>query len=235
VGKRVAILQSNYLPWKGYFDVINSVDLFIFHDDLQYTKNDWRNRNKIKTAQGASWLTVPCGTDEHRLICEVAPKDSKWQGEHWNRIKQSYRNAPYFDEYADFFDEVYLDKKWTMLSELNQYLIKYIAREFLGSHTEFDDSRHYNLKERKAARVVELCVRAEARTYLSGPAAKDYLSEQSFSGTGIQLEWMDYSGYPEYRQLYPPFEHGVSIVDLLFNEGPRATAYMKSFAAKTHS
>ena len=229
MNKRVAILQSNYIPWKGYFDIINSADLFIFHDDLQYTKNDWRNRNKIKTPDGSVWLTVPCGSDEHRLICDVALSDRKWQRDHWNRIRQNYRKSRYFSKYADFFEDVYLKKSWTMLSELNQYLIKHIASEFLGIKTSFEDSRRYNLERKKATRVVELCVKAGATSYLSGPTAKDYLSEQDFAGTGIKLEWMDYSRYPEYSQLYPPFEHQVSVLDLIFNEGPDARCYMKSF------
>jgi hypothetical protein len=232
MSRKVAILQSNYIPWKGYFDIVNSVDLFIFHDDLQYTKNDWRNRNKIKTPAGTIWLTIPCGSDERRLICDVTLKDHRWQRDHWNKIDQNYRNTKHFDSYSAFLHEVYLRRQWERLSELNQYLIKHIAREFLGSRTDFDVSSRYDLERRKAGRVVELCVKAGATSYLSGPAARNYLSDKDFEGTGIELQWMDYSGYPEYHQLYPPFEHGVSVLDLLFNEGADAGRYMKSFADK---
>ena len=230
---RIAILQSNYLPWKGYFDIINSVDLFIFYDDVQYTKNDWRNRNKVKAAGGVNWLTIPCGSDENRLICDVAIKDARWQRDHWKTLQQNYSRTRYFSTYAPFFEDFYLGHTWNNLSELNQYLIRHISAEFLGSRTRFADSRAYGLTQRKGERVVELCRKVGAMAYLSGPAAKEYLSQEDFGDSGIKLEWMDYSGYPEYQQLYPPFVHGVSIVDLLFNEGPDAPRYMKSFGMAT--
>jgi hypothetical protein len=225
--KRVAILQSNYLPWKGYFDIVGSVDLFIFHDDLQYTKGDWRNRNKIKTPRGTEWLTIPCGTSEKRLICEVELADHRWQRNHWDLIRASYSCAARFGEYADFFEEIYLGREWTSLSELNQHLITEISTRFLGMTTVFEDSRKYRLTEAKGARVLELLAKAGAGVYLSGPAAKAYLDEDSFARQGIELEWMDYSGYPEYPQLFSPFEPAVSIIDLLFNVGDEAPRYMK--------
>ena len=227
--KKVAILQSNYIPWKGYFDIINMVDLFIFHDDLQYTSGDWRNRNKIKTPHGTEWLTVPCGRSEKRLICEVELKDHTWQKKHWNKIAQHYKKSKYFKEYEDFFKEIYLDTTWTNLSVMNQTIIQSIAKEILGITTVFDDSRQYNLELKKGERVMELLKKSHADLYLSGPAAKDYLDETLFIREGIKLEWMDYSDYPKYDQLYPPFEHGVTILDLIFNEGPHATSFLKSF------
>ena len=227
--KRVAILQSNYIPWKGYFDIINIVDLFIFHDDLQYTKQDWRNRNKIKTPEGVKWLTIPCGTNHHRLICDVALEDHSWQQKHWNIIKNYYGKARYFKDYEGFFKSIYLEHIWINLSELNQYLIKNICKNILGIHTLFDDSRKYNLTTENQERVIELLQKVNASDYLSGPNAKSYLDEAAFKEAGINLIWMDYSDYPEYNQLYPPFEHQVSIIDLILNEGPNATQYLKSF------
>jgi len=226
--KKIAIIQSNYIPWKGYFDIINMVDEFIFYDDLQYTKNDWRNRNKIKTANGLIWLTIPCGTNLKRLICDVELKDSKWQKDHWNKIKIWYGKAKYFKQYEKFFEEIY-SIQWKNLSELNQYIIKKNSREILGIKTVFRDSREFNLTKKKGERVLELCIKANATHYLSGPSAKNYLDESIFEKEGIKVEWMDYSGYPEYNQLYPPFVHEVSIIDLIFNEGPNATKFMKSF------
>jgi hypothetical protein len=223
---RVAILQSNYIPWKGYFDIIGSVDLFVFHDDLQYTKGDWRNRNKIKTPKGVEWLTVPCGTSEHRLICDVELTNSDWQRKHWNSIQTHYRNAPYFKQYSAFFEKIYLGGVWSNLSDMNQYVIKAITTELLGIKVQFDDSRAYHLKTAKGNRVIELLKRVDAATYLSGPAAKSYLDESSFAAEGIDLEWMNYAGYPEYPQLNPPFDHSVSIIDLLFNTGSDATSFM---------
>jgi len=229
MSKHVAIIQSNYIPWKGYFDIIHMVDLFIFHDDLQYTKNDWRNRNRIKTPSGPAWLTIPCGTDEHRLICEVELNDSKWQRKHWEKIRECYGKAKHFSNYEDIFGEIYLGQEWKNLSDLNQHTIKIICREILGIETPFDDSRKYGLTRQKGERVMELLKKAKATEYLSGPAAKDYLDEGRFLEENIKLTWMDYSGYPEYNQLYPPFDHNVSIVDLIFCEGPDATKYMLSF------
>jgi hypothetical protein len=223
---RVAILQSNYIPWKGYFDIIGSVDLFVFHDDLQYTKGDWRNRNKIKIPKGTEWITVPCGTNEHRLICDVELSSADWQRQHWNFIRTHYAKAPHFKRYAPFFENLYLGQTWTNLSEMNQQVIKAISTELLGMTTRFDDSRAYDLKEAKAERVIELLKKVGATVYLSGSAAKSYLTESAFTAAGIGLEWMDYGGYPEYPQLHPPFEHAVSIIDILFNAGPDAPAFM---------
>lgn len=228
--KKVAIIQSNYIPWKGYFDMIRAVDLFIFHDDLQYTKGDWRNRNKIKTPHGTSWLTIPCGTSEKRLICEVELTDSSWQKKHWQVIQQNYSKAAYYDFYKPFFEEIFLQKKWQNLSDFNQFVIRKISKEILNVNTIFEDSRDYQLQNHKAERVRELLVKCKADIYLSGPSAKSYLSSSFLEEVGIELKWMDYSGYPEYHQLFPPFDHNVSILDLIFNEGDNAIKYMKSFS-----
>jgi hypothetical protein len=227
--KKIALIQSDYIPWKGYFDIINSVDEFFFHDDLQYTKNDWRNRNLIKTDKGPVWITIPCGTNEKRLICEVEMKDNKWQKVHWQQIERFYNNAKYWDLYRDYFEEVYLKHQWRFLSDLNQTLIINISVNILGIKTRFRDSREFELVGSKGERVLELIKKAEATSYLSGPLAKNYLDLNRFKESGIKVIWMDYSGYPEYEQQYPPFEHRVSIIDLIFNEGPEAFKFMKSF------
>lgn len=224
--KTVAVLQSNYIPWKGYFDIIHDADLFVFYDDLQYTKNDWRNRNKIKMHDGPAWITIPTGSDLNRLICEVALLDANWQKKHWNTIRQSYGKALHFRRYSDFFESVYMERHWENLSELNQYLIKGIAREFLGITTEFQDSREYHLEGKRLDRLMELVTKAGASTYVSGPAAKDYIDPQRFTNAGIELVYKSYAGYPEYPQLFPPFDHAVSIIDLLFNVGPDAPRYI---------
>ncbi|MCC7264043.1 MAG: WbqC family protein [Candidatus Latescibacteria bacterium] len=224
--KRVAINQSNYIPWKGYFDIIHDVDLFIFHDDLQYTKNDWRNRNRVKTPQGVRWLTVPVGRNEHRLICEVALGDNQWAKDHWRKLKLLYGTAPYFRKYRAFFDHVYLGMKWERLSDLNQFLIKMISRDFLGITTTFGDSRDYSLVKKKHERVIELLGKVGGTAYVSGPAAKSYLDHSCFLSSGIELTWKDYTGYPTYRQFSPPFDHAVSILDLLFMVGDDAPSFI---------
>src|SRR5574337_179439 len=130
--RRVAILQSNYIPWKGYFDLIHDVDLFVFYDDNQYTSRDWRNRNKIKTAQGLAWLSVPVGAERSRCICEVNIPESGWQTKHWTTIQQNYGKCSHFGRYREYFEHVYLGTRWGMLSELNQSMAQHIAREFLA-------------------------------------------------------------------------------------------------------
>lgn len=224
--KSVVVLQSNYIPWKGYFDLIHDAELFIFYDDLQYTKNDWRNRNKIKAAGGPEWITIPAGSDTNRLICEVELKDATWQQKHWKTLLQNYRSCPHFEHYQGFFEDFYLGTRWPNLSEMNQCLIRHIATEFLGIRTEFQDSRVFDLSGQKQDRLLELVRKVGTERYISGPAAKSYIEPGRFEEAGIELVWKDYSGYPEYPQRFPPFEHGVSILDLLFNVGPDAPRYI---------
>jgi len=225
--RKVAILQSNYISWKGYFDLINSVDLFIFYDDVQYTRRDWRNRNKIKTPHGLKWITIPCGFKSHKLIYEIDLPDSDWQNNHWNLIEQNYSKTPYFNLYKKFFENIYLNQKWKNLSDLNQHLIKNISLKFLNIKTQFDDFRNYSTQGKGEDRLINLLKKVNATKYISGPSAKEYISNNRFQSEGINLEWMNYDNYPEYPQLYPPFQHAVSIIDLLFNTGPNAEKFFK--------
>lgn len=231
--KRVVVLQSNYIPWKGYFDLIHDADLFVFYDDLQYTKNDWRNRNKIKTVNGTKWLTVPVGIDSNRLICEVSIKDHTWQKNHWEIIKQSYNKCRYFSQYKSFFEKIYLEQEWLNLSVMNQEIIKRISIELLHLDTEFADSRGFKPEGKKLDRLLDLVTKTNATHYISGPAAKDYIEPCRFLDLGIELIWKDYSNYPEYSQKSLPFEHGVSILDLIFNTGPAAPNYIWEWRSKT--
>lgn len=230
--KTVACVQSSYIPWKGYFDQIRMADVFIFYDDVQFTKEDWRNRNFIKTPNGIKPLTIPCGKHINRLICEVEILDDYWQKKHWLSIVHNYTKAKFFKKYSDFFEELYLQKTWNNLSDLNQTFIKKISNNILKTNTEFIDSRDFNLpiNVHKEDRWLELLKLVGATNFIIGPSAKNYLDEdkqKKISQKGINLEWMEYSGYPEYHQLFPPFEHHVSIIDLIFNEGDNAINYMK--------
>lgn len=218
---RVAICQSNYIPWKGYFDLINDVDLFIFLDDAQFTIRDWRNRNRIKTPKSCRWLTVPVGDDRNRLICDVGIKDPSWQQSHFQILRQYYRDAPYFDHFKPLLSELYLKRRWTNLSQLNQHAVREIAG-VLGIKTSFLQSSDFQVSSKKERRILDLLKAVGARVYVSGPAAKAYLDPARFEGEGISVVWKDYSGYPEYPQLHPPFEHAVTILDLLFHCGPYA-------------
>jgi hypothetical protein len=221
--KRVAILQSNYIPWKGYFDIIHDVDTFIFYDDVQYTTRDWRNRNRIKTETGPQWLTVPVGSDRDRLIRDVMlPADSGWAAEHWRKIARAYRSAPFFGHYRPYFETFYLGRTWRSLSELNQALIVGVSRDLLGLATQFEQSADYALTSAKGERIIELLKRSGADRYVSGPSARAYLTDAEFAAVGIEVVWKDYTGYPTYTQLHGEFRHDVSILDLLFHTGPAA-------------
>mgnify|MGYP004526412003 CR=1 FL=1 len=223
---KVAVLQSNYIPWKGYFDMINDVDLFIFYDEVQYTKNDWRNRNKIYSKQGLSWISVPVEYTFGQTIIDTKIKTTQnWQLDHWNKLSNAYKKTPYWDMFKDFFYDVYFNKQWENLYELNRYLIKTISKDFLGITTQFADSRDYHSDGQKADKLLSLLHNVGTTEYVSGPAAKDYISDKQFEEIGIKVIWKDYSGYKEYKQVREPFETGVSIVDLLFNTGKNAPIY----------
>ena len=230
MSKKLAIVQSNYIPWRGYFDLINSVDEFILFDDAQYTRRDWRNRNVIKTPQGLLWLTVPVQVrgKYFQKIKDTIVTDEGWNHQHWRSIVHNYSQARYFEEYREQFQELYLGTEDRHLSQINVRFLRAICR-ILGIRTIISCSMDYNLIDGKTARLVKLCKDAGASEYLSGPAARVYLDEELFHQEGIKLSYMDYSGYPEYHQLYPPFEPNVSIIDLIFNEGPNATRFMRSF------
>jgi hypothetical protein len=220
----VVILQSNYIPWKGYFDLIHDADLFVFLDDVQFTSRDWRTRNKIVTPAGTTWLTIPAGSDTKRLICEVEVRDQGWKPKHRNLIEINYRKAPHFQRYAGLLDFLY-DNDETNLSAYNQRAIRYIS-SLLGIDTEFSDSRRYGAEGRKTERLIQILAKAGATRYISGPAAKDYIDEGLFAEAGIELIYKQYPEYPAYPQRGPEFDPYVSIVDLLFNTGSDAPRYI---------
>lgn len=218
----LVVLQSNYIPWRGYFDLINDADVFVFYDDVQFTKNDWRNRNRVKTERGLLWLSVPVGSNLKRRICDVDIESSTWQEKHLATLKHCYSKAPHFSRYSDLLHQLYVETRWTSLSELNQSSIRMIA-ELLGTDTHFLDSRSTTATGARQERLINLAKEVGADKYISGPSAKSYLDEQLFMENGISVVWKDYAGYPEYPQLFKPFEHSVSILDLLFNVGPAAS------------
>jgi len=222
---KVGIIQSNFLPWRGYFDFIREVDLFILHDDLQYTKGDWRNRNKIKTPNGAQWITVPVHyrqTDQ--LIEETSVDDSKpWARNMLNKIRNSYLKTPHFEPYFSELSNLLLEPA-ASISDLNLRLIQWICSH-LEIKTPINFSRQYNPQGAKTKRLIGILKQVEATTYLSGPAAQVYLEPELFEQAGIHLEYKVYD-YPEYEQLYPPFEPAISIIDLLFMMGKDSKNYL---------
>jgi hypothetical protein len=226
--KKVAILQSNYIPWKGYFDMIAAVDEFILYDDMQYTRRDWRNRNQIKTPQGVQWLTVPVQVKGKydQKIKDTLIDGSDWATAHWKTLVQNYRRAPHFLEVAQWLEPLYLSESYTNISKLNRRFIEVICH-YLGIKTIISNSWDYNLLDGKTERLADLCMQAGGTEYISGPSAKDYVDESVFNNMKIQLTWFDYAGYPEYPQLWAEFTHGVTILDLLFNCGKDAPKYMR--------
>ncbi len=226
--KKVAILQSNYIPWKGYFDMIASVDEFIIYDDMQYTRRDWRNRNQIKTPQGLQWLTVPVqvkGKYEQK-INETIIDGTEWQSKHWKTIVQNYSRASHFKEIANFLEPLYLANTYTHISKLNRCFIEAVCT-YLEIKTTILDSSGFCLVDGKTDRLAELCKQVGGTEYISGPAARDYIDKQVFDDMAITLTYFDYNGYQKYPQLWGEFIHGVSILDLLFNCGKDAPKYMR--------
>ncbi|MBM0740830.1 WbqC family protein [Phormidium sp. CLA17] len=225
--KKLAVVQSNYIPWKGYFDLIAAVDEFILFDDVQYTRRDWRNRNQIKTPHGIQWLTVPVKVKGkyYQTIQETEINDTNWTENHWRAIAQNYCRTPYFEEVAALFEPLY-QHQHTHLSVLNRKFIETVC-DYLGVTTKISNSWDYTLVEGKTERLVDLCIQTNSTEYISGPTAKNYTDESLFAKCGVQITWFDYSNYPEYPQLWGEFTHNITILDLLFNCGQKAPAYMK--------
>jgi hypothetical protein len=226
--KKLAILQSNYIPWKGYFDLIAAVDEFILYDDMQYTRRDWRNRNQIKTPNGPQWLTVPVKVKGkfHQTIRETELDGVGWAEKHWKTLTSNYRHAVHFEEISALLKPHYVQLQHTHLAPLNRALIETVCA-YLGISTKISNSWDYSLVGGRTERMADLCAQAGGTEYVSGPAAKDYIEEQHFTERNIRLNWFEYADYPEYPQLWGEFTHRVSIVDLLFNCGKDAPRYMK--------
>jgi hypothetical protein len=226
--KKVAIVQSNYIPWKGYFDLIASVDEFVLYDDMQYTRRDWRNRNRIKTPQGPQWLTVPVRASGryHQTILETEIDGTDWAGDHWRALTLNYRRAPHFEAIAGWLEPIYLGAPHTHLSALNRQLIEAVCA-YLGITTVLRNSWDYTLADGKSERLADLVRQAGGTDYVSGPAARDYLDEAVFAERGLRVHWFDYGGYPTYPQLWGDFVHELSVLDLLFHCGPQSARHMK--------
>lgn len=224
---RVAVVQSNYVPWKGYFDLIAAVDQFVLYDDVQFTKNDWRNRNRIKTPQGTSWISIPVGARIDRLVREVVvPPPTRWQHQHWKALESNYRRSPNYNWTAEWLAPLYLDQEYEFLSDLNRRFLEVICRH-LGIQTRLRSSSEFQLEGDRSERLAFICQQVGATEYYSGPAAGAYLELSSFRQRGVTVRWFSYDGYRPYPQLWGPFVHEVSILDLLFNCGPSAPRFMK--------
>ncbi len=232
---KVAITQSNYLPWIGYFGMIQKVDLFLLLDVVQFTRRDWRNRNRIKTSKGLSWITVPVETKGmyYSKIDEVKIKDSSFYKNHLEAIRHNYRKATYWNDiFPCLSDLLSKASSFPNLSEINIFLIKKISK-YLGIDTPIFSCtdilpRDLLISMDKNSRLLNLCMEVGASEYISGPAAKDYLDKEIFYSNNIEVSWMDYDYLRSYPQLWGDFNPNVSIVDVLFNNGPNSTDLVRA-------
>jgi len=222
---RVAILQPTYLPWMGYYGIIDVADTFVFYDDVQFSVQSWQQRNKIKTAQGWMWLTVPIVREFGLRINDTRINNStNWNKKHWESIRQNYSKAPFFEQFVPIFQEVYEDE-WEYLASLNITLIKKIA-EILGLKTKFILSSELNVEGIKMERLLNMLKKIGASEYISGPGAKDYIEVNSFRENDIKLYWYEYE-HPVYLQKRGEFMPYLSVIDLLFNTGDEAIRYIR--------
>lgn len=215
---KVVVLQSNYIPWRGYFDLIGNADIFCFYDEVKYTKNDWRNRNKIYSKNGLQWLTIPINKEAvKQKISEVELPDN-WEQKHISILEMTYGKAPFFFQLEKIIQDIYIGNKHHLLSNFNQNIIKYLCAEF-GFKTKFVSSVNYDLRGNRVDRLLNLLNDIGTTEYITGPNAKAYLSgaESLFSHNGINLTYKQYGPYKEYKQLSLPFEPNVSIIDLIAN------------------
>lgn len=225
----VVILQPSYIPWRGYFEQIYKADVFVFYDDVQYDKHGWRNRNRIKTHQGGQWLTIPVhskgvvveNTPIHQI--EIAYQQP-WAERHWRAIQQAYSKAPYFKENAAWV-EAFFQRRPALLADFTIPFTIELARRLGIEHTRFLRASEIQAAGQKTERLISILMGLGASHYISGPSARDYIEPDKFAAAGITLEFMQYN-YPEYPQLYPPFDTHVSALDLLFMTGPRALEYI---------
>lgn len=225
---RAVILQPSFLPWRGYFDLIHRADVFVFYDDVQYDKHGWRNRNRIKTANGPAWLTVPVAkkgnvTDGVAINAIEISGERRWPAKHVQTIRQAYARAPFLGDCTGLIDELYTDIP-PLLADFTIRTTIRLAAE-LGLERTFIRSSELAARGEQTERLVEIVREVGGTSYLSGPAARDYLDEPQFAEAGIALEYMSYD-YGEYPQLHPPFDPQVSVLDLLLMTGPDAAAHI---------
>ncbi len=225
---RVAVLQSSYIPWKGYFDIIAAVDTFVIYDEVQFTSQDWRSRNRIKTQHGLQWLSIPVGNHISRRIDETVVTNGRWARKHCATLQQSMAAAPFaadvFAELVPAYEHLASEQ---LLSHINIHLMRTIMRLFaIDTPVVNSTDITYDRSLDATGRLVSLCQALGATTYVSGPSAASYLAPEKFAGAGIDLEFVDYSQYREYPQLHGDFEHAVTAIDLLANTGSQAREFL---------
>lgn len=225
----VVVLQPSYIPWRGYFHQIQKSDIFVFYDCVQYDKNGWRNRNKIKTSQGEKWLTIPVSKkgsyDEGRKIKDIPIKwDQPWSKKHKKSLAQNYSKAPFFKYYRNLTEQIF-NRHDAMLADFTSATTEIIARELGIIKTRFLRSSELELDGSKNDRILSILKQLNATHYITGPSAQVYLDKTKFDEAGILVEIIKYN-YPEYPQIHGVFNPHVSILDLLFNVGPESHRFI---------
>jgi hypothetical protein len=225
---RCVILQPSYVPWRGYFDLIRRADVFVFYDDVQYDKHGWRNRNRIKTQHGTQWLTIPVlskGSTSGLKIRDVRINSGNpWPRKHLEMLRQSYAGAPHFTEYLPWLQQIY-ESPAPLLSDFTIATTTKISSMLGITSTKFLRSSELGIGGGQTERLVNITRHLGAGEYLSGPSARGYIEAEKFAQAGIALQYIEYD-YPEYAQLYPPYDPHVSILDLLFMTGRDAPHYI---------
>ena len=217
----VAVHQPQYLPWLGYFDKIRQVDIFCFLDSVQYKKNDWQNRNRIKTSQGWQWLTVPVRFQFPEKIWEVKINSMvNWRKKHLQALVTNYRRAPYFEKYIEVYEQIY-SKEWEFVSELNIHFIERLVDALGLSQKPAVKSSQLELREEPTDRLIDICKEVKADTYLAGQDGMKYMDLERFKENGIEVIIQDFK-HPIYPQMFNDFQSHMSVVDLLFNCGPES-------------
>jgi len=218
---RAVILQPIYLPWMGYFGLIDIADVFVFYDDVQFVYRSWQRRNRIKMPNKVIWLSVPVIKKFGQKINEVKiNNDLNWRYKHWTSIKTAYSKALFFKDYAPIFEEVY-KTEWEYLIDLNITLIKKITKILGLDDTKFILSSKLNVSGKKTERLIAVLNKIGADTYISGPLAKSYIEVNKFKEAGVALYWYEFN-HPIYHQLYGNFVPYLSVIDLIFNVGEKS-------------
>jgi hypothetical protein len=223
---RVGVIQSSYVPWRGYFDFIQSVDRFVIYDDVQFSPGSWRNRNRVKTEKGLKWLTVPVKKHLGLAVDETLIEHAHpWVEQNRGLLKSSLGKSPFFRDAVELWEQAVGEPSKT-IAELNVRLIREICA-YLNIGTPLVFAREFQLTGNKTDRLIQLLRRIGATTYVSGPTAKGYLDETAFRENGIRLEYKSYV-YEPYPQPFGPFEGAVSVLDLIANVGPRSRDFLHS-------
>lgn len=225
----VSVHQPQYLPWLGYFDKIDRADVFILLDTVQYKKNEWQNRNRIKTAQGAQWLTVPVTYRFPQLICEVGVNGcERWQHRQRQALVTNYRRAPHWESLEGFFGDLF-SRGWESVAALNIHVVKRLAA-ILGITTPIHVASGLRpLPEEPDERLIALTKRFGARTYLAGSGGRDYMDLSKYERAGIEVVFQDYR-HPRYDQLFGEFESHLSVIDLIYNHGEASLPILRGLS-----